>query len=264
MADMTFEQIEDAAKNNIPVLFPIAVIEEHGPHMCLGTDAYLAYHLAKDVKRGLLDRKLESIIAPPYYWGITEAMSKFAGSFTVKPETMIAVLLDLLGCLKNWGFTQIFFINVHGDFGHNLAVTNAAKKAHEELELGAFSIVSDLFVKRAKLSGEEPFIIAFPMEIEQSSGYFDIHAGAFETGIMVEQFPDLVDLRKAQGLANSRTDFEGLKTWLQGGENARKVTPLGYLGDPSAMNIQVARKSNARTIDCIVDAIIIALRGAFQ
>jgi len=39
MADMTFQQIEDAAKKNIPVLFPIAVIEEHGPHMCLGTDA---------------------------------------------------------------------------------------------------------------------------------------------------------------------------------------------------------------------------------
>ena len=32
MADMTFQQIERAAEQKLPVLFPIAVIEEHGPH----------------------------------------------------------------------------------------------------------------------------------------------------------------------------------------------------------------------------------------
>ncbi len=40
MADMTYQQVEEASKQRLPVLFPIAVIEEHGPHMCLGTDTY--------------------------------------------------------------------------------------------------------------------------------------------------------------------------------------------------------------------------------
>ncbi len=43
LADMTFLEVEESARNNAVVLFPIAVIEEHGPHMCLGTDVYLAY-----------------------------------------------------------------------------------------------------------------------------------------------------------------------------------------------------------------------------
>jgi creatinine amidohydrolase len=41
MADMTYQQIETAAGEKQLVLFPIAVMEEHGPHLCTGTDTYL-------------------------------------------------------------------------------------------------------------------------------------------------------------------------------------------------------------------------------
>lgn len=259
MADMTFQQIEEAAVKKLPVLFPIAVIEEHGPHMCLGTDTYLTYSLAEDVKRGLLDFNVESLIAPPYYWGINAAMNCFAGSFTVQNETMVAVLCDLLRCLKNWGFEHIFLLSVHGDFEHNLAMTNAARKAHEELGLRTYSVVSDFFMHRAKLNGKEPYVIVRPMELETSSEYLDIHAGAFETSMMFDQYPGLVDIDKAKSLPTSRTTIEGLKVWLKGGEKAREVTPFGYLGDPSAMNIQSARKSNSKMVDGIVGAILKAL-----
>ena len=263
MADMTFQQIEDAAKKDIPVLFPIAVIEEHGPHMCLGTDTYLTNRLAKDVKRVLFDRNLESIIAPTCYWGITAAMNGFAGSFTVRPETMVALLCDLLSCLKNWGFSQVFLLNIHGDFEHILAMTNAARKSHDEFGLSTFSVVNDFFVKRAKLSGREPYILVCPMEVEQPSEYLDIHAGAFETSLMVDQFPDLVDVEKARGLSTSHTTIEGLKVWMKGGEKAREITPLGYLGDPSAMNPIAAKESNSRMVDGIAGTILKVLNKTF-
>lgn len=256
MADMTFREIEEAAREKLPVLFPVGVIEEHGPHMCLGTDTYLAYRLAQDVKQGLFRNNLDSIIAPAYYWGITAAMNGFAGSFTVRQETMIDVLFDLLGCLKNWGFERVFFLNIHGDFEHNFALTNAARKAREELGLSVFSIVDDFFVKRAKLSGSEPFILVLSSEIDHSTEYLDIHAGAFETSLMVDQFPDLVDVEKAKNLKTSRTSIEGLKVWLRGGEKAKEVTPLGYLGDPSAINVEEARESNARMVNGVVSAIL--------
>lgn len=262
MADMTFQQIEEAAKKKLPVLFPVAVIEEHGPHMCLGTDTYLAYRLARDVKKGLFQNNVDSIIAPTYYWGITAAMNGFAGSFNVKPETMIAVLFDLIGCLKNWGFERVFFLNIHGDFEHNLAMTNAARKAREELNLSVFSIVNDFFIKRAKLSGSEPCVLVLPSELDHSAEFLDIHAGAFETSLMVDQFPDLVDVEKAKSLETSRTSIEGLKVWLRGGVKAREVTPLGYLGDPSAMNVEKARETNSKMVQSIVAAILGVLKKA--
>jgi creatinine amidohydrolase/Fe(II)-dependent formamide hydrolase-like protein len=41
MADMTFPEIESAAAHSAVVLIPIAVIKAYGPHLCLGTDAYI-------------------------------------------------------------------------------------------------------------------------------------------------------------------------------------------------------------------------------
>lgn len=260
MADMTFQQIEEAAGRKLPVLFPIAVIEEHGPHMCLGTDTYLTYNFARDVRKGLLEAGVESIIAPPYYWGINAAMSGFAGSFTVRPETMVAILRDLLTSMKNWGFERIFLLSVHGDFEHSVAMTDAARWACEHLEMRVCSAVNEIFVHRARLSGKEPYIIIQPMEFLQSSPYLDIHAGAFETSLMADQFPGLVDIEAAQKLTTSGTTTKDLKTWLKGGEKAREVTPQGYLGDPSAIDIDGARRLNARTVNAVVKAILESLK----
>ncbi len=71
---------------------------------------------------------------------------------------------------------------------------------------------------------------------------------------MVDQFPNLVDIDKAQSLSSSQTTIEGLKAWLKGGVKAREVTPLGYLGNPSAVDVQTARESNAKMVYKIVKA----------
>jgi creatinine amidohydrolase len=241
MADMTYQQIEKAAEQKLPVLFPIAVIEEHGPHMCLATDAYLTYQVCKIVKKGLSGLGMGSLIAPPYYWGINMATDGFAGSFTVKPQTMISVLCDLLECLKSWGFEHIFLFSFHGDFTHNLAIMDAARKAYVELGVGAHYIASDFFLKRAKLSSGEPYILVQPTRPQKPSEFVDLHSGGFETSLMVQSFPELVDVDLARSLKSSRTTFEDLKVWSQGGENGRAVTPLGYCGNPADINLDGAR-----------------------
>ena len=241
MADMTYPQIEKAAEQKLPILFPIAVIEEHGPHMCLGTDTYLTYHFCKKIRKALLDKGLDCLIVPPYYWGINIATNGFAGTFNVKAETMISILYDLLGCLKSWGFEKIFLFNFHGDFKHNLTIIEAVKRAHEELEIGAYFIVSDFFIRRARLSGEEPYLILQPTLPGPSSEYLDLHAGGSETSLMANDFPELVDIDLAYRLESSKTTLEGLKIWQQGGEKAKKITPFGYCGNPSDINLEAAK-----------------------
>ena len=108
MADMIYQEIEIAAKKNAVVLLPVAVIEEHGPHMCLGVDTYLAHNTCRNIRNKLLESEVNSLIAPPFYWGINFSTGAFAGSFTVREETMISLLVDILVCLKNWGFKKIF------------------------------------------------------------------------------------------------------------------------------------------------------------
>jgi hypothetical protein len=84
MADMTWPEVEQAAKAKAIVLLPIAVIEEHGPHIGLGADAYLTYDACITVRSELEKRGIRAIVAPPFYWGITTSTSAFPGSFTVR------------------------------------------------------------------------------------------------------------------------------------------------------------------------------------
>lgn len=69
MADMTYLEIEKAAREKAIVLFPVGVIEEHGPHMPLGVDTYGAYVQTKAVKEELEKKGIKTLIAPPFYWG---------------------------------------------------------------------------------------------------------------------------------------------------------------------------------------------------
>ena len=137
---MTFPQIEKAAKEKAIVIFPIGVIEEHGPALPLATDTYEGYVKAKLLKGELAKRGIQALIAPPFYWGINSATGSFAGSFTSREETVVNVLWDALASLKRWGFENVFFVNNHGDADHNLAVLAAIRKARLDTGIRAYYV----------------------------------------------------------------------------------------------------------------------------
>lgn len=261
MADVTFQQIEQAAQEKQVVLFPIAVIEEHGPHLSLGTDTYLSYQFAKEIKKELLQLGVRSLIAPPYYWGINVCTNGFAGSFTVKSETMISVLCDSLECMKSWGFEHIFLLNFHGDLKHTLTILGAVKRAYEELHVGAYFVIPEFSLERAGPYQVKPYLVIPPMRpLPSGKGqvwpqYVDIHAGGFETSLMLYHFPELVDAERARTLDSSRTTSADLKAWRQGGAKAREVTPLGYCGNPSNIDLEVAKETDKRMTEDFARAI---------
>ena len=256
MADMTYQQIEDAVGNRLPILFPVAVIEEHGPHMCLGTDTYMAYAICRKIKTALKKGGMDSLIAPPYYWGINAATGGFAGSFTVKPETMSAILCDLLECIRNWGFNHIFLFNFHGDSLHNRTILDVMIKTYEVKGKGAYFIVPEYSLKHMGLTGKEPYLMVQPdVPVMPSSEYMDIHAGGPETSLMLNDFPEMVDIKMAKSLKSSMTTSEKLSAWQQGGKTARDITPLGYCGDPSEIDLEGASLYVRQTVEDISDLI---------
>ncbi|AOY77719.1 creatininase family protein [Clostridium formicaceticum] len=246
MADMTYFEIERLIKEEAVVLFPIAVIEEHGPHLPLGTDTYLTYAILKHVKKLLEDMGMKSVIAPPYYWGINVATGGFVGSFTVKVNTMKAVIKDCIECLEQWGFKQVYFLNMHGDFLHSKTIVDITREIYElDGKINVYDIIPQIFANLVGLKGNEPYILVQKDEEDrnrQPQQYVDIHAGGFETSLMLVEFDELVDDMKARELQSSKTTFELLRKWQRGGEEAKEVTPMGYCGDPSNISIEDARK----------------------
>ncbi len=230
MADMTYVQIEKAAKEKAIILFPVGVIEEHGPHLTTGVDTYGAYLRTKMIKGELEKRGIQALIAPPFYWGINNATGAFAGSFTVREETMMNVLWDTMACLKRWGFENVFFINQHGDIDHQRSMFKAAQKARNDLGIRAYCIIEDWLAKRHGFTGSEHHILVFKRELP-SSKYLDIHAGGSETSLMWYYFPDLVDLEIWKTLRSTHLTAQDMMVWVRGWEDARKVTPQGYFGE---------------------------------
>jgi len=103
LADLTYPGVEALAREGA-VISCLGVIEEHVPHLPLGTDVYLPYATLKLARRLLAARGIQAEILPPFYWGINNVTGSFAGSITVRPDTMTHLVLDVFQSLRKDGF----------------------------------------------------------------------------------------------------------------------------------------------------------------
>lgn len=212
MVEMTWLEVENEVKNNSIVLLPIGIIEEHGPHMDLSPDVYLAFLFCKLLKRKLKNKNIRSIIAPPFYWGVSGGNQKFPGTFSVRPETMKSLLIDIYTSLDSWGFKNVFIVNSHGDQTHKEMIESSIQDVKDSLKVHIYSLENvNINVECAP---------EFP---SQREGRYqpDYHAGAIETACMYTFYPQKVNTNIAKGLKPQNT-FE----------------PLGYCGDPSSFDLE--------------------------
>ncbi|HEX3048266.1 MAG TPA: creatininase family protein [Bacillota bacterium] len=235
MVDMSWLEVEEYANQRAVVLLPLGVIEEHGPHMCLGVDTYLSIMQCKVVKEMLEKRNRRAIIAPPFYWGINVATGGFPGSFSSRKDTVKAIIYDIIESLKKSGFDYIYGINAHGDPKHCSALIEAFYEARQSNKVDARYTIPEGALQRYGLNGDEEHILIIHKSnvSGNNSMYSDIHAGDGETATMNKYFPELVNLEIVGTLRPTNVGDEELSTWIEGGSNARMITPEGYFGDPA-------------------------------
>ena len=241
MADMTYPEVERAAREGACALWALGVIEQHGPHLPLGTDVYVPMARLRRARQLLQERGIKSLIVPPFYWGVNNVTGLFPGTFHLRPEIMIEVMLDTFRSLKKDGFQHVFCLSGHGDALHNRTIDTGVLRARAEVGLDAYVILSDGLAKRLGLELTQPHLALTPSE--RSTGRFmDVHAGEWETSIVLGAYPDLVKADVASKLPS--TDFlpADLAEWRKGGEHAMRKTPHGYLGDPASADADRGRK----------------------
>lgn len=271
MADMTWQEVEKAAKENQIVLFPLGVIEEHGTHLPLGTDAYWSYISCRFIIEELNNKGERALMVPPYYWGINHCTGGFPGTFSVRPETMKAVLIDIFKNLHDWGFNNIFCNNYHGDAKHIRSILDAIKAARCEYGLNIRMLIDFYDLNRIGLNGDEDYILTlnpeYPEEfyagmVESEIGLFDIHAGGYETAVMKHYFNELVKEEVVQNLKSTSLTDKELEQWGIGGETTRTLVPLGYAGNPAGYkNIVNIDSIEKFTVEYTVKRIIESLKG---
>src|SRR6201996_5771179 len=114
----TWQEVESYLTRSQGIIMPIGSTEQHGPNGLIGTDAICAEVIAKAVGGAA-----EAMVGPTIGVGMAIHHMGFAGSMTVRPSTLIALIRDYVLSLTRHGFRRFFFINGHGG---NIATCMAA------------------------------------------------------------------------------------------------------------------------------------------
>jgi creatinine amidohydrolase len=178
----TWQETEAYLKNSVGILIPIGSTEQHGPNGLIGTDALCAEVIAKGVGEAA-----GAMVAPTIAVGMAQHHLGFAGSITLRPSTLIAVVRDTIESLARHGFQRFFFINGHG--GNIATVTAAFSEIYAERSLAGASNAPSLKC-RLKNWWQTPGIQALSQELYGVAE--GSHATPSEVAVTQWAYPDAI------------------------------------------------------------------------
>jgi len=176
--EITWKEIENYLLSDDMVIIPIGSTEQHGPCGPLGVDTYAAIAIAEDVAT-----KTQILVTPPLWYGDSPHHLGFPGTISLKPETLIAIVKDIVHSLARNGFKK--FIIVNGHKGTNLAALTIACRVLQQYELPNIQVVLT----------DPLFLATDASKIKENNEH---HAGELEISHILYKYPDLIATDKLQ------------------------------------------------------------------
>lgn len=211
---MTSPEVDELLGKTDLVIIPIASLEQHAAHLPIGTDFINGVERSK-----LIAQERDLLVAPILMAGQSPYHMGFAGSVTLKAQTIVDVHLQAVESLIQHGFKRFIIMNAHGG---NRAISTYLVDQINQTTAGV-----------AVSYGEavRPFLA--PSTVTPSS-VLDRHGGTGETSNSLYLMPDLVQLDKA--IAADITLPDHLEAML----------PDVIAGDPTALQLFLAEGLKAQ------------------
>lgn len=237
--DMPTTAFDGDTSDWIAVL-PLAAVEQHGPHLPVGVDAFIAEGFVERCASALPDDSPATFLPVQQICKSNEHIN-FPGTLTVGWETAIQSWLDIGISLTRAGIRKLVMITSHGG---NVAPMDIA--ARELRSVHDMLVVTTSFGRLGKW--QEIYDYGPVMT--------DIHGGNAETSVMLVFRPDLVDMTKAQDFSSGQEQMKRDNTHLGfHSSNANiawaseDLNPEGVVGDASAASAEKGEQDIASTVE---------------
>ncbi len=215
LADLAWPDVENLSRD-IPVVVPVAALEQHGRHMPLFTDSLLLGEVVRRVSSAMKDRVL---FAPLMWLGNSHHHMDFPGTLSASPRVYLDMLNDLTDNLIAHGFRRIVFLNGHG------GNTTPGKQA--------------VFEVRQRHRSRHDLLLLFATywdSAKPNEGRADLvqsqmgHACEWETSMILKLAPQLVkDITKLETVPFGFAFEPAYRGWI-----TKDRTVPGYIGSPQA------------------------------
>ena len=189
LEDMTWSEVRDAvAAGRTTVIVPVGGTEQSGPHMALGKHNVRAHALAGRIATELGNALVAPVVAyvPEGDVAGSAGHIRFAGTISVPPAALQAVLEGAARSFRRAGFRDIVLIGDHGGYQADLGAV-AAKLNRE----WAATPVRVHFVAEYYKAAAEPYA-AVLRQRGLTEAQIGTHAGRADTALMLAVDPRLV------------------------------------------------------------------------
>lgn len=192
-AELSTTALAALDRSRLVAVLPLAAVEQHGPHLPLGTDLFIAEgYLARIAP--LVPGDLDVLVLPIQAVGKSDEHLAFPGTLTLTPATALAAWVELGEGLARAGIRRLVLMNSHGG---NVPVMDLVART---LRLRHGTLVASASMHR----------FGYPdglfSEFERAHG---IHGGEVETSLMLAFRPELVDMGQAADFASYSIAMEG-------------------------------------------------------
>lgn len=219
--ELTTEDVAALDRARTVAVLPVAAIEQHGPHLPLGTDAM--------INEGVLARALAlapadfpGVVLPMATVGVSGEHRDFPGTLSLAVRTLLDVVTEIAEGVARAGLRKLVLFNSHGGQPQVLEMTAQDLRTRHAMIV----VVANAWrmMDRAALLPPE----------EREAG---LHAGGFETALMLHLRPDLVRRDRIRDFPSKARDLEKAFPSLaaQGrvafAWQAQDLNPSGAVGD---------------------------------
>ncbi len=224
----TTEDFAAADLSNVIAVLPVAAIEQHGPHLPLGTDTLIMEgYLART--RSMLPATSQAIFLPIQTIGQSREHIAFHGTLSLTTGTALASWMEICESIALTGIRKLVIVNSHG--GNSSVIDLLSRELR--VRRGLLAVIASW-----SRFGYPPGLFS---EAEIKYG---IHGGDIETSLMLAFRPDLVRRQHIADFVPATIEMETAFKQLNAtrpagfGWMAQDIHPSGAMGNASLATVE--------------------------